>query len=174
MTTDPRSLSQDSSLWLTNSRVYNLIWMGRWIERAESLIRAVDSAALASLQGQESEAVISEWLLAVALAWGIEPQDRGDPLSAIINQPGASSVRMSLERARDNAHQVAPLELMTALNGVIRWLDVVDLVPSRPSDLHDFATRMLNEMTATFRIVEEVWFTREGLTEEEIVRRFLQ
>ena len=54
MTTDPRSLSRDGSLWLTNSRVYNLIWLGRWIERAESLIRAVDSAALASFQTRES------------------------------------------------------------------------------------------------------------------------
>ena len=63
---------------------------------------------------------------------------------------------------------------MTALNEVIRWLDDVDSASFGPSDLHDFATRMLNEMASTFRIVEEVWFQRKGLTEEEILRRFLQ
>ena len=174
MTTDPRALSQDVSLWLTNSRVYNLIWLGRWMERAESLIRAIDSAALTYLGDQGPDVVPTQALRSVALAWGIEPNDPEDPLSALINQAGASSVRVSVERARDNAHQVAPLELMTALNVLLLRLDNIEAGPLSPSALHDFATQILNEMAESSRIVEEVWFKREGLTEEEIVRRFLQ
>ena len=174
MATDPRALSQGGSQWLTNSRVYNLIWMGRWMERAESLVRAVDGAALSSLDNDDGDAAFLRALHAIARAWGVEPNDPAEPLAAIINQPGASSVRVSIEHARNNAHQVAPLELMTALNGLLRWLDEVDASHISPSALHDFTTRVLEEMAQTFGIVEKVWFKREGLTEEEILRRFLQ
>ena len=104
----------------------------------------------------------------------LSQNDPAEPLAAIINQPGASSVRVSIEHARNNAHQVAPLELMTALNGLLRWLDEVDASHISPSALHDFTTRVLEEMAQAFGIVEKVWFKREGLTEEEILRRFLQ
>ena len=144
------------------------------MERAESLIRAIDSAALTYLGDQGPDVVPTQALRSVALAWGIAPNDPEDPLSALINQAGASSVRVSVERARDNAHQVAPLELMTALNVLLRRLDNIEAGPVSPSALHDFTTQILNEMAESSRIVEEVWFKREGLTEEEIVRRFLQ
>ena len=32
---DARAMSRDESRWITDSRVYNLIWLGRWIERAQ-------------------------------------------------------------------------------------------------------------------------------------------
>ncbi len=32
-----RALGFNSDRWLTDSRVYNLIWLGRWLERADKL-----------------------------------------------------------------------------------------------------------------------------------------
>ena len=43
--TEPRSLSFPADRWLTDSRVYNLIWMGRWLERAENVTRALHATA---------------------------------------------------------------------------------------------------------------------------------
>ena len=38
-TLDPRTIAPGSDPWLTDSRVYNLIWLGRWIERAQGVAR---------------------------------------------------------------------------------------------------------------------------------------
>ena len=173
MTTDPRALGTAGGGWLTNSRVYNLIWLGRWLERSESLLRAMDSAAIASLDDGD-EGIFLHTLRTTAEAWGIELGDPSDPMPAILAGQGASSVRISLERARDNAHQVAPLEIITALNGLLVRLDDFDMTLAKPSTLHAFTTQMLAQMADAFAIVEDVWFKREGLSEEELRQRFLQ
>ena len=78
------------------------------------------------------------------------------------------------KRARDNAHQVAPLEIITALNGLLVRLDDFDMTLANPSTLHAFTTQMLAQMADAFAIVEDVWFKREDLSEEELRQRFLQ
>ncbi|MYE54941.1 MAG: alpha-E domain-containing protein, partial [Chloroflexi bacterium] len=45
MMAEPRSMSVAKDNWLTDSRAYNLIWLGRWMERAESIARGMDTAA---------------------------------------------------------------------------------------------------------------------------------
>ena len=40
---EPRSIAFNPDRWLTDSRVYNLIWMGRWLERADNIARVVNS-----------------------------------------------------------------------------------------------------------------------------------
>ena len=42
---EPRSLRVAKDKWITESRAYNLIWLGRWLERAESIARGMDTAA---------------------------------------------------------------------------------------------------------------------------------
>ena len=42
---DPRTMSLGTDRWLTDSRVYNLIWLGRWIERAQNVARMLLWAA---------------------------------------------------------------------------------------------------------------------------------
>ena len=42
---DPRTTTLGTDRWLTDSRVYNLVWLGRWIERAETVSRVLKWAA---------------------------------------------------------------------------------------------------------------------------------
>ena len=42
---DPRTMALGSDRWLTDSRVYNLVWLGRWIERAQTVARVLSWAA---------------------------------------------------------------------------------------------------------------------------------
>ena len=39
---EPRSLSVAKDNWLTDARAHNLIWLGRWLERAEGVARGMD------------------------------------------------------------------------------------------------------------------------------------
>ena len=50
MTTDPRSASSTTNPWIVDPPVYNLIWLGRWMERADSLLRAIDAATLLAVR----------------------------------------------------------------------------------------------------------------------------
>ena len=53
--TEPRSLSFPADRWITDSRVYNLIWMGRWLERAENVTRALHATANIAVAGRERD-----------------------------------------------------------------------------------------------------------------------
>ena len=52
-TADPRAVSRGADRWLTDSRVYNLVWLGRWIERAQTIARVVRWAAMQDASGME-------------------------------------------------------------------------------------------------------------------------
>ena len=42
---DPRAITLGTDRWLTDSRVYRLVWLGRWIERARYVPRTLLWAA---------------------------------------------------------------------------------------------------------------------------------
>ena len=46
---EPRSLSVAKDNWLTDARAYNLIWLGRWLERAEGVWRGAWTPLLGRL-----------------------------------------------------------------------------------------------------------------------------
>ncbi len=165
-TADPRTLAPDASTWLTNSRVYNLIWLGRWIERAESIVRAIDGAAIAA---SESVGSAGPALSAAAEAWGVSVPDGEPPLPAI-----HSALRLSIERARDNAHQVAPLQFIQAVNALLERVESADPADESPQALRDFAARTLTDVAEASAVIERAWFNRQGLTDEELVQRFAQ
>ena len=55
---EPRAWSFNSDRWLTDSRVYNLIWLGRWLERAENVARVINTfARLAMDNGEDVHAL---------------------------------------------------------------------------------------------------------------------
>ena len=194
-TADPRTLDPGAGAWLTNSRVYNLIWLGRWMERAESLVRAVDAAALAAA---ESGAPVRPALSAAAEAWGVSVPDGEPPLPAI-----RAALRASIERARDNAHQIAPLEFIQRVNALLESVesesdaneDVASAGAAGESDenesegaanagasaadespqaLRDFAAQTLDAVAEASGVIERTWFNRQGLTNEELMQRFAQ
>ena len=199
-TADPRTLAPDAGAWLTNSRVYNLIWLGRWMERAESLARAVDAAAIAAESGADARAVdaaaitaesgadarpalidaaesgapVRLALAAVAEAWGVPVPDGEPPLPAI-----RAALRASIERARDNAHQIAPLEFIQRVNALLERLESdgdedEGNADESPQALRDFAARTLDAVAEASGVIERTWFNRQGLTNEELMQRFAQ
>ena len=212
-TADPRTLAPDAGAWLTNSRVYNLIWLGRWMERAESLARAVDAAALAAAESDadvrpalsaaaesgadvrpalsaaaesdadvrpalsaaaESGAPLRTALAAAAEAWGVPVPDGEPPLPAI-----RAALRASIERARDNAHQIAPLEFIQRVNVLLESVESegdasAGDADESPQALRDFAAQTLDAVAEASGVIERTWFNRQGLTNEELMQRFAQ
>jgi uncharacterized alpha-E superfamily protein len=171
---DPRSLAAGGDKWITDVRIYNLIWMGRWLERSENLCRALDSAALVS-KGKSDE-MFAEALDRVSSAWGLESQGAAKALDDLVWNSPTSSILTCLQKARENASQVAPLELMQAINVMIRKLEQkkAEGMDCKPESLHAFVTDLLTDHKAAFAIIEQTWFRREPLEEEEIMRRFVQ
>ena len=80
----------------------------------------------------------------------------------------------SIERARDNANQVASLELIQALNIVCATIDESKPSIEDPADAHELVSDHLTQMAAASGVVENLWFRKGPLSEEEVYRRFVQ
>ena len=81
----------------------------------------------------------------------------------------------SLLKARLSATQVAPVELMRALTEAV--LEVQDLPIEdieTPQQIIDIATQVIGKIADAGQVIEDQWFARETLSEEEIYRRFAQ
>jgi len=171
---DPRSLASGGDKWITDTRIYNLIWMGRWLERSENICRALDSAASASM-GKSSD-IFNASLIGMSSAWGLASGDVSKILDDLLWQSPSSSILNCLYKARENASQIAPLELIQAINSTIHNLEQRKAEGSAltPDSIHALVTQILADLKAAFGIIEQTWFRREALGEEEIMRRFVQ
>lgn len=171
---DPRSIAVGGDKWITDTRIYNMIWMARWLERSENICRALDSAALAS-EGR-SEDALTDSLSRISSAWGLPSSDAPKALDELLWQSPSSSILTCLYKARENASQVAPLELIQSINTAIMKLEQKKAkgLDCSPESLHAFVTEILADHKAVFSVIEQTWFRREPLGEEEIMRRFIQ
>ena len=124
--TEPRSLAIALDNWLTDSRVYNLIWLGRWLERAEGISRAVNAAARLVETTSAEGSSLGETLLPVANTLGITVGEKEALAEEIILNNQTSSVLHCLSGARLNATQVAPVELIRAISDAIMALEQMD------------------------------------------------
>ena len=103
---EPRSLSFNTDRWLTDSRVYNLIWLGRWLERAENVARVVNTLArLAIARGMDMPA-FQESLSTAAAARGVAIEHPSMALPMLLKDHQASSIYHSIATARSNATHV--------------------------------------------------------------------
>jgi len=170
---DPRSIASGGDRWITDTRIYNLVWMGRWLERSENICRALDSAALASMG--KSNDVFAEALTRISSAWGLASAG-SNALDGLVWESPSSSILTCLHKARENASQVAPLELIQSINSTILGLEQKKTGNQafNPDSLHALVTQVLADLKTTFGIIEQTWFRREALGEEEIMRRFVQ
>ena len=171
---DPRSVSSGSDRWITDTRIYNVVWLGRWLERSENICRALDTAALASI-GSPNDAFGAN-LSRISSAWGLAAQGTSKALDDLVWSSPSSSILTCLQKARENASQVAPLELIQSINTTIHDLEQRRIGGSSltPESLHELVTRVLADLKEAFGIIEQTWFRREALGEEEIMRRFVQ
>ena len=170
---DPRSLSSGRDKPLTDSRAYNLIWMGRWLERAENMARTLDAAALAAMQTGLERKAFNATLKTIGAAWGVSAEGQSDAIAAFIKDDPASSIYRSLARARDNANEVGPLELIRAINASLGELEQLKALPETPEEVHRLMTSVLTGLQGVYKVIEDRWFHREALSEEEIYRQFV-
>ena len=173
--TEPRSIFAATNTWLSDSRVYNLIWLGRWLERAEGISRAVNSAALSAKARSAPDGGMAEALAPVANVLGISYVDNGTLAGEILLDNQLSSVLHCLSNARMNAIQVAPVELVRAISAAI--MELQDIEPgslTTPDRVIDVTDSIANNVAHIYEAIEDRWFGRESLTEEEVFHRFVQ
>lgn len=173
--TEPRSLTVSPDSWLTDSRVYNLIWLGRWLERAEGISRAVNTTARSVRQAGGAEEQLVAGLGPVADFLGVALADRSAVAGEILLRHPASSALQCLSQARMNATQVAPVELIRAIAAVILDLEGTDVDSLRsPERVIELTARIESGIADIYAAIEDRWFGRESLTEEEVFHRFVQ
>jgi uncharacterized alpha-E superfamily protein len=170
---DPRSLSPGRDKPLTDSRAYNLIWMGRWLERAENMARTLDAAALAAKQTGLEGMAFNAALETVGAAWGVSAEGQANAVSSFIKDDPASSIYRSLTRARDNANEVGPLELIRAINASLEEIEQLKALPETPEEVHRLMTNVLTGLQGVYKVIEDRWFHREAMSEDEIYRQFV-
>ena len=115
---DPRTTSPGTDRWLTDSRVYNLIWLGRWVERAQNVARMLLWAA-------EHEATndLEDLLSMAADMRGITVAADDSALEVLLTRDSGGSLRDCLEAARYNATHMAPVEVIRIVGTAIETLN---------------------------------------------------
>ena len=172
---EPRSLSVAKDNWLTDARAHNLIWLGRWLERAESVARGMDSAAKQALREGGGCDTLVDCLCDLASSLGVTVVRREEAAAELLLRNSGSSVLQSLLKARLSATQVAPVELMRALTEAVlevQELPIEDI--ETPQQIIDIATQVIGKILEAGQVIEDQWFARETLSDEEIYRRFAQ
>ena len=103
-----RSISTNENRWITDSRAYNLAWLGSWIERAQTIARVVRWVALQEISGGRPEL---ETVLGMAAGVKVVTLGSDDTaLNLLLTRDSSASLRGSLVAARFNATHVAPLK----------------------------------------------------------------
>ena len=172
---EPRSMSVAKDSWLTDSRAYNLIWLGRWMERAESIARGMDTAAKQALREGGGCDTLVDCLHNLASSLGVSVEQREEVAAELLLRNPGSSVLQSLSKARLSATQVAPVELMRALTDAILEVESLSVEAfETPQQIIDAATTVIAKIADAYQVIEDEWFGREALSDEEIYHRFAQ
>ncbi len=171
---EPRSFSFNADRWLTDSRVYNLIWLGRWLERAENVARVIIAASQQALREGSDIYAFQQSLGSMAGAWGIVIDDPRESLKVLLRDHETSSIHHSMFTARSNATQVGTIELIRAISDVILKLEDDTVVLDSPAEAQVFASEVMAGLDQVYKIIDDSWFHREPLSEEEVYRRFVQ
>ena len=173
--TEPRSIDVSRDRWLTDSRVYNLIWLGRWLGRAENTARTTNAATQQVPPADAGGRQLSAAMHGVAATLGVSVENCPDLTREILFDNPVSSALQSLYKARMNATQVAPVELVRAISEVILTLEEHDPATlTTAKDMAQVAQAVMDGLAKIGEEIEDVWFGQESLTEEEVYHRFVQ
>lgn len=171
---EPRSISHAPDRWLTDSRVYNLIWLGRWLERADTIARVLNVSATLAIQKGDNDQVFQEILSAAAAVRGIALENESDVVRALIKDDTTSSIYHSLYTARGNATQVGSVELIQAIGEIVSALEEAIPGVDSPRAVQSLMESVLGGLSNVYRVIDDSWFHREPLSEEEVYHRFIQ
>ena len=171
---EPRSLSFNSDRWLTDSRVYNLIWLGRWLERAENVARVVNTLARLAIAKGMDMPDFQESLTTAAAARGMAIEHPSMALPMLLKDHQASSISHSIATARSNATHVGTVELIRAINDVLQELNDETNMLDTPLAAQTMTDNVLEALGRVYTVIDDSWFHQEPLSEEEVYRRFVQ
>ncbi len=171
---EPRSITYGSDRWLTDSRVYNLIWLGRWLERADNIARVVNTFARMAVANGSDMLVLQQSLETAAAIRGISIEEPGQSLAMLLKDHGASSIYHSLATARGNATHVGTVELIRAMSEAVLTLEDDAAMPATPLDALLLTNEILERLNAVYKIIDDNWFHQEALSEEAAYRRVVQ
>ena len=98
-TSDPRTIARTATdRWLTDSRVCNLVWLGRWVERAQTIARVVRWAAMQDSAADQPE--IGTTLRMAASIRGLTVREDETALDLLLTRDSGASLRGCLLAAR--------------------------------------------------------------------------
>ena len=126
---EPRSIAYRTDRWLTDSRVYNLIWMGRWLERADNTTRVINNFARIAVENGSDMLALQQSLSNAAAIRGIPTEDPSLTLELLLRRHEISSIYHSLTTARGNATHVGTLEPIRALSEAVLTLEDDNAMP---------------------------------------------
>ena len=129
---DPRTIELGTDRWLTDSRVYNLVWLGRWIERAQTVARVLLWAAEQDTDENGHMPSLDDVVGMAAAVRGVSVPEGDSALDALLTRDSGASLRGCLAAARYNATHVAPVEVVQCVGAAIYNLDTVEPSPSTP------------------------------------------
>ena len=130
--------------------------------------------------GDNTAGQLAEAMSGVAATLGVSTADCPDLAREILFENSVSSALLSLYRARMNAAQVAPVELVRAIAEVILTLEEQDPAALTSVDgvsengVSKIAQGVMDGLSQIGEEIEDWWFGRESLTEEEAYHRFVQ
>ena len=125
--------------------------------------------------GDNTAGQLAEAMSGVAATLGVSTADCPDLAREILFENSVSSALLSLYRARMNAAQVAPVELVRAIAEVILTLEEQDPAALTSVDgVSKIAQGVMDGLSQIGEEIEDRWFGRESLTEEEAYHRFVQ
>ena len=171
---EPRSIAYRPDRWLTDSRVYNLIWMGRWLERADNTARVINSFARVAVENGSDMTALQHSLSNAAAIRGVSIDDPPRTLEMLLKQHEVSSIYHSLATARGNATHVGTVELIRAMSEAVLTLEDDGAMPQTPLDALLLTNQILERLSAVYKVIDDNWFHQEALSEEEVYRRFVQ
>ena len=169
---DPRAVSRGADRWLTDSRVYNLVWLGRWIERAQTIARVVRWAAMQDTGTTRHD--IEGVLEMAANIRGLSVGHSDTALDLLLTRDSSASLRGCLEAARFNATHVAPVEVLQILGEAVDAVQKEGPAITTAEEVIGFMDRLLPILDRLHSAIEESWFHSAPMSEEEVYRRFVQ
>ena len=171
-TADPRAISRGADRWLTDSRVYNLVWLGRWIERAQTIARVVRWAAMQDTSSGRHDIETVLRMAAGIRGLSVGPQETA--LDLLLMRDSSASLRGCLVAARFNATHVAPVEMMQVLGEAVEMMEGRGETIDSADGVIALMDSVLPALDRLHSAIEETWFHSGPLSEEEVYRRFVQ
>ena len=170
--TDSRTIALGANRWITDSRVYNLVWLGRWIERAQTIARVVRWAAMQD--AKEGQPGLETVLRMAASIRGVNVGPEDTALDMLLTRDSGASLRGSLAAARFNATHVAPVEVIQVIGAAIELMDSIGEPITTSEQVVALMDEMLPVLDNLHSAIEDAWFHSGPLSEEEVYRRFVQ